>query len=254
MGRHPSFALPGLVGMTPSFEFDPAEVLAVSPSASLEEIREAYRAKSRKHHPDAGGDEWAFRLVVRSYEMLSQARVAAYFVDEEEERRPSAARPRPAAGKQGEAGFSVRRGVRDEVAHPSLLVDVESLILRHELENPYELLSVSSQERNLSCSLSVRWPGEHGGWGSERMPLASQEIVGRISAAFSKVVEALDAGSVWREELGEEFNGLLGFQTARETSEAAMRLRAELKARGLGLVHWTREIVLPREEDSTGSR
>jgi hypothetical protein len=42
----------------------------VGPDASLEEIHEAYRAKSKKHHPDAGGDEWAFRMVARAYEVL----------------------------------------------------------------------------------------------------------------------------------------------------------------------------------------
>ena len=36
----------------------------------MEEIQRAYRDKSRKHHPDLGGDEWAFRMVVRAYEIL----------------------------------------------------------------------------------------------------------------------------------------------------------------------------------------
>ena len=41
-----------------------------SPAASLDEIHEAYRSKSKKHHPDLGGDEWAFRMVTRAYEVL----------------------------------------------------------------------------------------------------------------------------------------------------------------------------------------
>ncbi len=53
-----------------SFSLDPRTVLGVGPGASLEEIREAYRAKSKKHHPDVGGDEWAFRMVARAYEVL----------------------------------------------------------------------------------------------------------------------------------------------------------------------------------------
>jgi hypothetical protein len=53
-----------------SFSLDPRAILGVGPDASLEEIREAYRVKSKKHHPDAGGDEWAFRMVVRAYEVL----------------------------------------------------------------------------------------------------------------------------------------------------------------------------------------
>lgn len=53
-----------------SFSLDPRTVLGVGPNASLEEIHEGYRAKSRKHHPDMGGDEWAFRMVARAYEVL----------------------------------------------------------------------------------------------------------------------------------------------------------------------------------------
>ena len=53
-----------------SFSLDPRTVLGVGPDASLDEIRDAYRAKSKKHHPDVGGDEWAFRMVTRAYEVL----------------------------------------------------------------------------------------------------------------------------------------------------------------------------------------
>lgn len=53
-----------------AFSLDPRTILGVGPDASLEEIHEAYRAKSKKHHPDRGGDEWAFRMVARAYEVL----------------------------------------------------------------------------------------------------------------------------------------------------------------------------------------
>ena len=61
--------------MTHTFQFDPNTILGVPSGASLSEIREAYHQKSLKHHPDRGGDEWAFRMVARSYEILSTARV-----------------------------------------------------------------------------------------------------------------------------------------------------------------------------------
>jgi hypothetical protein len=56
--------------MNHQFSLDPRSVLGVSSDASMEEIDRAYRAKSRKHHPDVGGDEWAFRIVARSFEIL----------------------------------------------------------------------------------------------------------------------------------------------------------------------------------------
>jgi hypothetical protein len=53
-----------------SFSLDPRTILGVGPDALPDEIRDAYRAKSKKHHPDLGGDEWAFRMVARAYEVL----------------------------------------------------------------------------------------------------------------------------------------------------------------------------------------
>ncbi|WP_165252439.1 J domain-containing protein [Paludisphaera soli] len=52
------------------FPFDPRAILGVPAEATPDEVREAFREKSKKHHPDLGGDEWAFRMVVRAYEVL----------------------------------------------------------------------------------------------------------------------------------------------------------------------------------------
>ena len=59
-----------------AFSLDPRTVLGVGPDASMEEIHEAYRMKSKKHHPDMGGDEWAFRMVARAYEVLTTTAAA----------------------------------------------------------------------------------------------------------------------------------------------------------------------------------
>ena len=56
-----------------SFSLDPRTVLNVGADASPDEIRDAYHAKSKKHHPDVGGDEWAFRIVARAHEVLMSA-------------------------------------------------------------------------------------------------------------------------------------------------------------------------------------
>ena len=82
--------------MTHSFQFDPCSILGVTSNASLSEIRDAYRQKSLKHHPDKGGDEWAFRMVARAYEILSTARVVDRAANEA---RATPRRPQPAPSK-----------------------------------------------------------------------------------------------------------------------------------------------------------
>ena len=49
----------------------PYEILGVSPSASPAEIRRAYLALARRHHPDAGGDVAQMRLLNEAWAALS---------------------------------------------------------------------------------------------------------------------------------------------------------------------------------------
>ena len=82
--------------MTHTFQFDPNTILGVASGASLKEIRDAYHQKSLKHHPDKGGDEWAFRMVVRAYEVLSTARVVNRATPPPATERRATPRPEPA--------------------------------------------------------------------------------------------------------------------------------------------------------------
>lgn len=49
---------------------NPYKVLGVPRTASLQEIKKAYRSKAQKHHPDHGGDAWAFEQVNEAYRHL----------------------------------------------------------------------------------------------------------------------------------------------------------------------------------------
>lgn len=49
---------------------DPRKILGVAADASEEEIRKAFREKAKKHHPDLGGDAWAFQQVQEAYDAL----------------------------------------------------------------------------------------------------------------------------------------------------------------------------------------
>jgi molecular chaperone DnaJ len=47
------------------------DLLELSRDASDTDIKRAYRRKAREHHPDAGGDEEAFKQITHAYQVLS---------------------------------------------------------------------------------------------------------------------------------------------------------------------------------------
>lgn len=233
--------------MTYTFEIDPAQVLGVRNDASLEQIRDAYRARSKKYHPDLGGDEWAFRLVARSYEVLSRARVSGRLAAEAAAPPPrSAPTVDPVTTRPTDPeGASVRKGVRDQVEHPTLLVDVELLLLRMELENPYDVIAVPASDRNLSCSLNVSWPitmPDDAGPGPDRTTLGS-----KVAAAFNDVLVRSQPTSSWQDHGPTSFKGWLSYATAQRCYGGFNLLRTALKARGLGVNQRIREIIIPRD-------
>jgi hypothetical protein len=61
-------ALPESAIVTPFTARAWYEVLEVSPNASSETIKAAYRSMLHKHHPDKGGDELQFKEVQRAYQ------------------------------------------------------------------------------------------------------------------------------------------------------------------------------------------
>jgi molecular chaperone DnaJ len=52
---------------------DPYQVLGVHPNASSAEIKAAYRALVKQHHPDAGGDEHTILALNAAWEVLGDA-------------------------------------------------------------------------------------------------------------------------------------------------------------------------------------
>ena len=62
-----------------SDHFGPYDILEVSTSAALDEIKQAYRALSKTHHPDKGGDADLFHKINLAYRALSDETARANF-------------------------------------------------------------------------------------------------------------------------------------------------------------------------------
>ena len=58
---------------------DHYQTLGVSPQASPEEIKKAYRSLANKHHPDKGGDQAKFKDISVAYDTLSDANKKAEY-------------------------------------------------------------------------------------------------------------------------------------------------------------------------------
>ncbi len=173
------------------FSLDPCVILGVGEGASLQEIRDAYRARAKRHHPDHGGDEWVFRVVCQAYELLSQARLAGRLSAEApapaaaEAPRVAPIRP-PTAGEAGPRAETARHGFRDDVADPSRLVDVEKFVIRYAISDPLQALLATAEDRTLSSSLNLAWPATEAG-GAEVSP--DPDVLDRVVGAFTPLAQ-----------------------------------------------------------------
>lgn len=243
------------------FEIDPRDVLGVNGEASLAEIHEAFRSKSKKHHPDIGGDEWAFRVVTRSYEILSSQRVLRRFSASDHDDMPrakptpppvqpqpqaqSTQRPTGARAHDNIAEEWVRPGVEDAQVAGEKIVDVELFTLRYELESPLDFLE-SPQNRNLSCCLTATWPSP------ERPDIdvtsrEAQATLKTLTKVFAAMPRKTRAAAEWSRVTEGRFVGWMNYPTAIQAYQAFESFHEALLARGLGAKQRSREMFLARE-------
>ena len=67
---------------------DARKILGVSNDATPQEIRKAYREKANKHHPDQGGDSWAFQQVQAAFEELSNIKENSATLEKSQSKKP----------------------------------------------------------------------------------------------------------------------------------------------------------------------
>jgi hypothetical protein len=236
-------------------QVDPYAVLGVDPGASLQVIRDAYRQKAKQHHPDAGGEAWAFRIVARAYEILSTERVTQA-THAEFRARPSQpgggpardARPGPekvAPRRNQTAEDGVRPGVSDPVQDPARVVAVEKLWVRYEVDHVWLLHEGSSEDRFLSCCLNISWPDPSLASRAESLPDA-EEILKKLTEAFEVVRRKIKVTAARSEVRDHRFQGWLSYAGTQLAWKAFNKLHQELNDRGLAVKQWTRDMIIPR--------
>jgi len=257
------------VSFTLSIQVDPHAVLGVAAGASLHEIREAYRRKAKQHHPDAGGEEWAFRILAQSYEILSTNRVVQA-TQAEFRARPSSRSGDSAttAGTDSQAGTShhegawssgtsptsgtrpqqetIRPGVHDTVHDPAKVVDVEKLWVRFEVDHLWLLQEGKHEERFLSCCMNISWPDPELTSRGGPIPDA-EETLQKLTDAFTEVHVHTPVTNSRCKVQDQKFQGWLSYPTTQLAWSAFNKLHQELNARGLSVKQWTRDLIIPRD-------
>jgi curved DNA-binding protein CbpA len=257
------------VSYTLTIQIEPHVVLGVAIDAPLHEIREAYRRKAMQHHPDRGGEDWAFRIVSQSYEVLSTARVVQATQTEFRSRssRPTASTSASAAGPQGRThaqgqtrtshkegpgaaagghSESVRPGVQDAVRDPTKVVDVEKLWVRFEVDHLWLLQDGSHEDRFLSCSLNISWPDPELASRAESIPDA-EETLRHLTEVFNELHTHTPVTNSRCKVDDHKFQGWLCYPSTQLAWNGFNKLHEELNARGLAVKAWTRDLIIPRD-------
>ena len=233
--------------MLEGLSIDPYDVLGLERGASLDAVREAFHAKSKKHHPDHGGDGWAFRIVVRAYERLTTELTG--LSDSSILRSPitpgGSGAMRSPVGPHEEPSPSIRHGAYDREMHPTRLVQVEIVRTRVGVDDVIALLSHGQGERDLSGSMNVQWPDASVPGDPRAIPFADRILVA-LNAAFDDLRAKTQPVSAQSNIDHGRFQAWLRYPTGAAAGAAFKHLHVNLRARGLGARQWTRDVTVPR--------
>jgi len=227
-----------------SFDIDPYAVLGVGRDATLLQIRDAYRLKAKRYHPDSGGEEWAFRIVSQAFELLSTARVVRAT-----RQQPAEARVAPTTSARVEPrSETVHSGIHDRDVPPTRIVAVEHLCVRY-LWDDVDFLGLSQKgseaDRFLSCSLSLTWPDPLLG-DEVHTETEAEMVLKQLTRIFEQVLASTGATSSRSHAEDGRFTGWLSFNNFDLSWKSLKTLHEGLRGQRLGLRHWSRDLFIPR--------
>lgn len=214
--------------MFDDLQLDPFEILGVDRDASSKALRDAYYRQSKRYHPDQGGEEWVFRIIAKAYQVLQG-------------RRPEI-NPDPA-----EIGGNsrIRPGIHDKSVEPAHVVAVEVVWRRYQVSNSVQLLSEPAHRRNVSGSVLIAWP-DPAEPGLSIDPKIGATILKALNAAFDDLRARASVSSAHSSIDDGRFEARLDYPDGPTASDAFKRLHHSLKARGLGVRQWSRDVSVPR--------
>jgi hypothetical protein len=228
---------------THSFQLDPSDILGVSSEASLQEIRDAYKQKSKIHHPDTGGEAWAFRVLYQAYEIMSAARVTRATQQPETPARPTAPRPTPPRTERMSSSETVRHGLSDKMDNVADIVDIEILWTRFDAENSWVFQPNEVDERSLSCCLYVTWPDP-----AADVPIDERgDTLDVLDTLFDEMIVATRSQSSLSRIDDGDFSAWLAYPSADQAWMAFRSFREALHRRQLGVKQWSRDLLIPRD-------
>jgi hypothetical protein len=229
--------------MNHHFSLDPRTVLGVGEDASREEIDRAFREKSKKHHPDVGGDEWAFRVVRRAHEMLKATSGMA-------QRHPSFSTTFPdphGAVSESHAEAPFRSGQDPPSQFEFHTVDVELVWIRFELAGRVEVYGDEMPATTtLSVCLVISWPRLSFVKHSAAFPDAAETLHHVIDSFEHLRTSELHPASRCRIEEG-QFVGWLSYPNVLQAEAGFHALHSALALHDLKVSLQTRDEPIPTE-------
>jgi hypothetical protein len=151
----------------------------------------------------------------------------------------------PATSPEPAQSGNIRLGVHDKETPATRLVLVEVVWMRYSVEDVFELLGDRTTNRQLSGSIKIVWPDVDLPGDPRGVPFADRILVA-LNGAFDELRAKTSPLKARSQIDSGRFEAWLSYLNGPAATAAFKHLHVTLKARGLGVRQWTREMLIPR--------